>query len=72
MPPSGEYSLRFTPADAMIIDFGFWRKQSSCGVVGSLSEASIQKAQNEPSTQLIEATSCVERPNATMKVKELS
>ncbi len=28
-------------------------------------EASVQKAQNEPSTQLIEATSCVERANTT-------
>jgi hypothetical protein len=48
----------------------FWRKQSSCGVVKLLFEASIQKAQNGPSTQLIEATSCVERSNATIKAKE--
>ena len=33
----------------------------SCGVVKLLFEASIQKAQNGPSTQLIEATRCVER-----------
>jgi len=38
----------------------------------SLSEASVQKAQNGPSTQLIKATSCVERSNATMKAEELS
>ena len=38
----------------------------------SLSEASIQKALNEPSTQLIEATSCVEQSNTTMKAEELS
>jgi hypothetical protein len=42
----------------------------SCGVVKSLFEDSVQKAQNEPSTQLIEATSCVERFNTTIKVKE--
>jgi hypothetical protein len=28
------------------------------------------KARNEPSTQLIEATSCVEKSNATIKAKE--
>ena len=50
----------------------FWRKKSSCGVVKSLFEASVQKARNGPSTQLIEATSCVERSNATMKAEELS
>jgi hypothetical protein len=49
----------------------FWRKKLSCGNVKSLFEASIQKAQKEPSTQLIEATSCVERWNATIKAKEL-
>jgi len=36
----------------------------------SLPEASIKKAQNEPSTQLIEATSCVKRLNTTIKVEE--
>jgi len=35
-----------------------------------LFEASIQKAQNGPSTQLIEATSCVERWSAMIKAKE--
>jgi hypothetical protein len=35
-------------------------------------EASVQKAQNGPSTQLIEATSCVERLNVTIQAKELS
>jgi hypothetical protein len=48
----------------------FWRKKSSCGVVKLLFEASIKKAQNRPSTQLIEATSCVERSNATIKAKK--
>jgi hypothetical protein len=50
----------------------FWPKKSICGIVESLSEASIQKAQNEPSIQLIKATSCVERWNTTIKAKELS
>jgi hypothetical protein len=44
----------------------------SCGVVKSLSEASVQNARNEPCTQLIEATSCVKRSNATMKAGELN
>jgi len=34
----------------------FWRIKLSCGVVISLIEAIIQKAQNGPSTQLIGAT----------------
>jgi hypothetical protein len=38
----------------------------------SLAEASIQKALHEPSTQLIQATSCVEQSNTTMKAEELS
>jgi hypothetical protein len=44
----------------------FWRKKSSCGVVKSLFEASVKKARNGSSTQLIEATSCVEKWNTTM------
>jgi hypothetical protein len=48
----------------------FWRKKSSCGVVKSLFEASVQKARNGPSTQLIEATRCVEKSNATIKAEE--
>jgi len=50
----------------------FRRKKMSCGIVKLRFEASIQKARNGPSTQLIEATSCVERSNAMMKVEELS
>ena len=69
-PPLGKYSPHIAPADAMVIDF--WRKKSSCGVLKSLSEASVQKARNGPSTQLIEATSCVERSDATIKAEELS
>jgi hypothetical protein len=37
-----------------------------------LSEASIQKAQNKPSPQLIKAMSCKEKSNAKIKAKELS
>jgi hypothetical protein len=51
MPPLGKYLPHITPADAMVIDF--WPKKSSCGVVKSLSEASVQKARNGPSTQII-------------------
>jgi len=47
-------------------------KKSSCGVVKLLFEARVKKARNEPSTQLIEATSCVERSNATIKAEEHS
>jgi hypothetical protein len=56
--------------DATVIDFR--SKKSSCGVVRSLFEASVQKARNGPSTQLIEATICVERSNATIKAEENS
>jgi hypothetical protein len=44
----------------------FWRKKSSCGIVKSLYEACVQKAPNGPSSQLIEATSCVKRSNTTI------
>ena len=56
-------------ADAMVIDFGI--KNRVVALWKSLSEASIQKARNRPSTQLIEATSCIERSNATLKAEEL-
>jgi hypothetical protein len=54
----------------MVIDF--WPKNSSCGIVKSLFEASVKNSQHGPSTQLIEATSCVERWNATIKAEELN
>jgi hypothetical protein len=63
----GKYLPGIAPADAMVIIF--WPKKSSCGVVKSLSKASVQKARNGPSTQLIEATSCEERSNVTIKAK---
>ena len=46
-------------------------KNLGCGIVKSLSEASVQNANNGPSTQLIEATSCIDRSNAMMKAEEL-
>jgi hypothetical protein len=49
----------------------FWHKKTVVALRKSLSEASVQKARNG-STQLIEATSCVERSNTTMKAEELS
>jgi hypothetical protein len=48
----------------------FWRKKLSCGIVKLLFEASVKKARNGPSTQLIKATSCVKRWNATIKAEE--
>jgi hypothetical protein len=66
-PPSGDYLPCIASTDAMVIDFD---KKLNCGVVKSLFEASIKKAQNGPSTQLIGASSCVERSNATIKAEE--
>jgi hypothetical protein len=54
----------------MVIDFGV--KNRVVALWKSLSKASIQKAWNGPSTQLIEATSCVERLDITIKAEELS
>jgi hypothetical protein len=42
----------------------------SCGIVKSLSKASGQKAQNRPSTQLIEATSCIDGSATTIKAEK--
>jgi hypothetical protein len=69
-PPSGKYLHRITPADAMVIDFG--SKNWVVALWNRCFEASVQKAKNGPSTQLIKATSCVERLNATIQAKELS
>jgi hypothetical protein len=56
----------------MIINFQFWWKKLACSIVQSLSTASIQKAQNRPSTQHIKATSCIERSNTTIGAEEIS
>ena len=50
----------------------FCRKKLSCAVVKLVFEASVQKARSGPSTQLIEATSCIERSNTMIKAKEHS
>jgi hypothetical protein len=70
MLPLGEYLPRIAPAYAMVIDFGV--KNRVVALWKSRSKASVQKAQNGPSTQLMEATSCVKGANATMKAEELS
>jgi len=59
-------SPRWTPWSSILV------KKLSCGIVKLLFEASIQKKQNGSSTQLIEATSCVEKLNATIKAEEHS
>ncbi len=48
------------------------RTPSSCGFVKSHSEASVQKAPNGLSTQLIKTSCCVERLNFTIGDDELS
>ncbi len=58
------------PADVMVIKFG--SKNQVEALWNSCFEASVQKARNGPSIQLIEATSCVERSNASIQAKELS
>jgi len=65
----GEYSPRIASADAMVIEFSI--KKRVVALWKSLSEASVKKAQNGSSTQLIKA-SCIERSDNTMKVEELS
>jgi hypothetical protein len=52
----------------MVINFGIKNRAVSLWI--SLFKASVQKARNGPSTQLIEATSCVERSNTTIKAEE--
>jgi hypothetical protein len=63
-------SPRIALADAIVINFSV--KNGVVALWKSLSEASVQKARSGPSTQLVEATSCVERSNAMMKAEELS
>jgi hypothetical protein len=70
MSRSDEYSSRIVPADAMVIDFGV--KNQVVALWKSLFEASIKKTRNGPFTQLIEASSCEERSNTTIKAKEFS
>jgi len=68
--PLGEYSPRIAPVDTMVIDFCV--KNWVVALCNCCSKASIQKAQNIPSNQLIQTTSCVEKSNITIKAKEHS
>jgi hypothetical protein len=54
----------------MVIDFGVKNRVVALWI--SRIEASVQKAQNGPSTHVIKATSCVERLNAKIKAEEHS
>ena len=68
MLPLVDYLPRIAPAYAMVIDFGV--KNRVVALWKSLFEARVKKARNRPSTQLIEATSCIEKSNATIKAEE--
>jgi hypothetical protein len=70
MLQSGKCLSRIIPADAMVIDFSV--KNRVVVLWKSFFEASVQKARNGPSTQLIQATSCIERSDAMVQAKELS
>jgi hypothetical protein len=50
----------------------FWLEKLCCGIVKLFSEDNPQKAQNKSFTQLIKATSYVERSNAIIGPEELS
>ena len=66
----GEYPPRITPADAMVINFGI--RNRVVVLWKSHSEDSVKNTCNGPSTQLIEATSCVEWSNTTMEAEDLT
>ena len=48
------------------------RRYNAVALLKSLFEASVKKARNGPSTQLIEATSCIDTSIVTSKAEELS
>jgi hypothetical protein len=54
----------------MVINFGVQNRVVA--LWKSLFEASVKKARNGSSTQLIEATSCIESSNVMSKAEELS
>ncbi len=70
MPPLGKYLPCIAPVDVMIINFG--SKNQVVALWNRCFEASVEKAQNKPSTQLIKATSCIEKSNAKIQAEELS
>ena len=55
------HSWAISMAVTMCLDFG--KKNRIVALWKSLLNASVQKARNRPSTQLIEATSCIEKSN---------
>jgi hypothetical protein len=64
-PPSDKYSPSIAPAAAMVINFSLKNQVvMKCEIAAS--KASNQNTQNGPSTQLIKATSCLVRLNATI------
>jgi hypothetical protein len=54
----------------MVINFGMKNQVVWCEIAAC--KASNQNMQNEPCTQLIKATSCVERPDAMIGIEHLS
>ena len=68
MPRLGKYSPHIAPVGTVVIDLG--EKNQVVELWKSCSKASVQKAQNGPSTQLIESKSCIERSNATIKAEK--
>ena len=59
MPPDAAIGQVFTPYCPVVIDFDL--KNQVVALWNLCFEASMQKAQNEPFTQLIEWTSCIEK-----------
>ena len=70
MSPLGKNLHRITPAATMVIDSGV--KNRVVALWNRCFKASIQKAHNGSSTQLIGATSYVERLNVRIEAKYLS
>jgi hypothetical protein len=68
--PLGKYLPLIAPEDAMVMNFGV--KSWVVALWNRCSKAGVQKAQNKPYTQLIKASSFVEKSNITIKAKKLS
>jgi hypothetical protein len=56
-PPPGDYLHRITPVTARVISFD--THNQGCGGENGTSEASSKKAQNRPSTHVIDAASFI-------------
>jgi hypothetical protein len=80
MPPSGKYLRRIAPAAAMVNEFVETTQNtnktqilpSTYGTFRALVVCEDFIPQNRPSTQLIDATSCVKMLNATIRAEELT